>query len=111
MAAERNIVIYKGDSYLHEVRLKDSANVAINVTNRIYTSQIRKARSSDDVIATFTITITTPSTGVLSMSLDDSITSNITSGTYYYDLQEENSGIITTLMGGKAVVKGEVSRG
>ena len=44
MAANRNIDIYKGDTYVHELRLKDSSNVAINISTRTYTGQIRKKK-------------------------------------------------------------------
>ena len=45
MAATRNIEIYKGDTYLHELRLKNNSNAVINITSRTYTGQIRKKRN------------------------------------------------------------------
>lgn len=111
MAAERNIIIYKGDSYSHEVRLKNSSNTAINISNRNYTSQIRRSKASEEVVQNFTIQITDAVNGILVISLAADLTSNIRVGTYYYDLQEDNSGIITTLMGGRMIISGEVTRG
>lgn len=111
MAAERNIIIYKGDSYSHEVRLKNSSNTAINISNRNYTSQIRRSKASEEVVQNFTIQITDAVNGILVISLDAGLTSNIRVGTYHYDLQEDNSGIITTLMGGRMIISGEVTRG
>lgn len=110
MAAERNITIYKGDSYSHQVNIKNSANVAINITGRTYISQIRKSKASESVVLSFTTTVTNAANGVLTMSLSSSETSNINTGIYYYDLQETNGSTITTLMGGKVTVTGEVSR-
>ena len=111
MAAERNITIYKGDSYTHQINIKNSSNIAINITGRSYSSQIRKAKSSESIVATFSTTITDASNGVLMMSLASGQTSGINTGIYYYDLQETNGSIITTLIGGKVTVTGEVSRG
>ena len=53
MAATRNITIYQGDTYAHELRIKDSANAVINITSRIYAGQIRKKRSTETAAATF----------------------------------------------------------
>jgi hypothetical protein len=53
MAAERNITIYQGDTYLHELRLRNSANANINISSRTYSGQIRKTSSSSNSVAVF----------------------------------------------------------
>jgi len=111
MAAERNIAIYKGDSYLHEVRLKDSSNNAINITGRTYRVQMRTSKASRTVVLSFDIAVADAANGVIRFSLDPEDTANISAGTYYYDFEETNLGYVTTLMGGKMVITGEVSRG
>ena len=111
MAGIRDISIYKGDSYTHEVRIKNSANTAINISGRTYRAQVRKTKASEVVIQNFTTSITDAANGVLIISLAASSTSNISPGIYYYDLEETNGSIVTTLMGGKITVIGEVSRG
>lgn len=111
MAAERNIIIYQGDTYIHEIRLRNSANANINISTRSYSGQVRKTKTSNTVIATFTTEITDGPNGVLQFRLLPAVTSNITSGVYFYDLQETNGSVITTLLAGKATVQGEVTRG
>lgn len=111
MAAERNIIIYQGDTYIHELRLRNSSNANINISTRTYTGQVRKTKTSNTVIATFTTEITDGPNGVMQFSLLPNITSNITSGVYFYDLQETNNTVVTTLVAGKATVQGEVTRG
>ena len=49
------------------------------------------------------------SNGTLTLSMAANTTANIDSGSYYYDLQETNSTVITTLMGGKVTIIGDVS--
>jgi len=110
MAATRDISIYQGDTYAHELRIKDSANANVNITSRTYTGQIRKKRNSDTVIATFSSTLTNAANGVLVMSLTSSNTANISAGSYVYDFQETNAGAVTTLITGTCIVTGEVSR-
>ena len=110
MAAERNIEIYQGDTYAHQLSLKDSANAVINISTRSYAGQIRKKRSSNTVTATFTTQITDGANGVVAFSLAANITSNIASGSYVYDFQETNGSTVTTLITGVVTVVGEVSR-
>lgn len=110
MVAERNIEIYQGDTYAHQLSLKNSANAVINISTRSYAGQIRKKRSSDVITATFTTEITDGANGVVSFSLAPNITSNIVSGSYVYDFQETNGSTVTTLLTGNVVVTGEVTR-
>jgi hypothetical protein len=110
MAATRNITIYQGDTYAHELRIKNSANANVTITSRTYTGQIRKKRNSDTVAATFTSEITNGANGIVVMSLTAAATANIAAGTYVYDFQETNGTVITTLITGTVTVTGEVSR-
>lgn len=110
MAATRNITIYQGDTYLHELRLKNNANTAINITSRTYNGAIRKKRTSDVIIATFSSEITDAANGVVVLSLTSALTANIAPGNYVYDFQETNGSTITTLLTGTATVTGDVFR-
>lgn len=111
MAAERNIIIYQGDTYIHEVRLRNSSNSNINVSTRTYTAQMRKTKTSDNTIATFATEIVDGPNGIVRFFLLPETTANIKSGVYFYDFQEVNGTVVTTLMAGKATVQGEVTRG
>jgi hypothetical protein len=110
MAATRNITIYQGDTYAHELRIRNSANANVTITSRTYTGQVRKKRNSDTVAATFTSEITNGANGIVVMSLTAAATANIAAGTYVYDFQETNGTVITTLITGTVTVTGEVSR-
>ena len=110
MAATRNITIYQGDTYAHELRIKDSANANVNISTRTYTGQIRKKRNSETAAATFTSQITNRANGIVVLSLTSAATANIAAGTYVYDFQETNGSTVTTLITGTATITGEVSR-
>jgi hypothetical protein len=110
MAATRDISVYQGDTYAHELRIKDSANANVNITSRTYTGQIRKKRNSDTITATFTSTLTNAANGVVVMSLTSSNTANISAGSYVYDFQETNGATVTTLITGVCTVTGDVTR-
>lgn len=110
MPGSKNINIYQGDTYVHELRIKDSSNVAINITSHTFSGQIRKSPASTDIEATFTTTITNGANGIVQFSLASATTSNIAVGTYYYDFQQTNGAVVTTLLTGKAFVEGQISR-
>lgn len=108
MPGERDISIYAGDTYTHELRLKDANGSAINITGRIYTGTLKISKTASETIATFNTNISNANGGVVTFTLIPATTANISPGTYLYDFQEENVGIITTLLSGRAVVTGQV---
>ena len=111
MAGLRNITIYAGDTYLHELRIKDSANAAINITSHTFTGQIKVGKLESEKVATFTANISNGAAGIVQFLLTANVTANITPGTYYYDIQQINGTVVTTLLGGKVVVQGDITRG
>lgn len=110
MPAARDITIYQGDTYAHQLQLKNNSNTAINITSRSYTGQIRKRRSSDVVSANFASEITDGANGVVVFSLTPEQTSDLKSGKYVYDFQEVNGVVVTTIITGVVTVVGEVTR-
>jgi hypothetical protein len=110
MPATRNIEIYQGDTYAHQLTLKDSANAVINITSRTYSGQVRKRRTSDTASATFSSEITDGANGVVVFTLLPAVTANLRPGTYVYDFQETNGSTVTTILTGNAVITGEVTR-
>jgi hypothetical protein len=107
----RDISIYQGDTYVHELRIKDSNSANINITGRTYSGQIKVSKRSSTVTANFTATITNAANGVVQFSLTPAQTANIDPGTYYYDFQQLDGVIKLTLVAGSAVVSGEVTNG
>jgi len=110
MPGTRNIEIYQGDNYSHQVTLKNSANAVINITSRTYAGQIRKKRTSNVITSTFLTEITDGANGVVVFSLLPATTASITVGSYVYDFQETNGAVVTTLLTGAVTVLGEVTR-
>lgn len=110
MPATRNIEIYQGDNYVHQLALKNNANAVINITSRTYSGQIRKRRTSDTISATFSTEITDGANGIVVFSLLPAATANLRPGTYVYDFQEVNGATVTTILTGNAVITGQVTR-
>ena len=110
MPATRNIEIYQGDNYAHQLTLKNSANAVIDISSRTYSGQIRKRRTSDTISATFSSEITDGANGVVVFTLLPAATANLRAGTYVYDFQEVNGATVTTILTGNAIITGEVTR-
>lgn len=110
MAAKRDISIYQGDTYVHNVAIQDSSNNPIDISGRVYTGQIRTSPGVSSIVASFTVTVPDPTSGEVQFSLSSSTTSGIPSGAYYYDFQELNGSIVLTLMAGVATVTAEVTK-
>ena len=73
MAATFNLTgdnrIFSGASYSYGVTLKDGNNAAINLTGATLSSQIRKTQAASDILATFSVTITSSTAGTATLSL------------------------------------------
>jgi hypothetical protein len=109
MAAERNITIVQGDTYVHEIRLRSNANAVINVSSSTFSGQIRKSGVSDVVIASFSINTSNSSNGNIIFTLSSGITGNIKKGVYFYDFQEVTNGVTVTLLAGRANVSKDIT--
>jgi hypothetical protein len=108
--ARRDIAIYQGDTYEHELRLEDADGQPINLTGRTYASQIRKRPTYDTVAATFTVDDSDAANGVIRFLLAPADTLALDPGAYRYDIQQDFLGVVTTLLFGQADVTAEVTR-
>jgi hypothetical protein len=61
--------IFQGATYSYAVTLKDGSNTAINLTGCTLTSQIRKTQAAADILATWSVTVTSATLGKATLSL------------------------------------------
>ena len=109
MPGKRDITIYSGDTYVHEVRVKDSDGDPISITGRTYSGSVKLSKLANDVLLSFTPSITDGANGVVKFTLSSSETGSLTPGTYHYDFQEVNNVVTTTLLTGKIVIEADVT--
>ena len=110
MAALSNIYIDQGADFTTVISLTDSNNDALNLTGYSALAQIRKSHGSTPIAATFGTALTT-TTGQLTLTLTDAITTAMDSGRYVYDvLLTDASGDKTRVLEGQAVLTPGVSR-
>lgn len=109
MSGKRNISLTKGDDYSHVVTITNDAGV-INITGRTYAAQVRKVAAQPVADADFTCVVTNGPGGQVTLYLGDMLTDTLQQGDYHWDLEENASGVITTLLAGRLKVVEDVTR-
>ena len=108
LPAKLNYKMTRGDDFADEVTIKENG-VAVDVSARTYTAQIRATKDATDVIATFTIDMTSAASGVVGFAIADTITEDM-AGPYVWDFQQVVGTATRTLMGGSFFVDPDVTR-
>jgi hypothetical protein len=108
--AAQNIKIMRGDTEIFNITLKDSANVAINLSSSTFISQVRYTRDSATVAAAFTCVVTDPANGVVTLTMTPVASAALVAGPAFWDLQRTEAGVVTTIIAGKCTILADVSR-
>jgi hypothetical protein len=109
MATRVNIVIDQGTDFETSINLTDSNGAQLDLTDMTAASQIRKTHSSSNAV-NFTTALAN-ATGTLSLSLNNSVTANMSSGRYVYDVElTDGSNVVSRILEGVVTVTPEVTR-
>lgn len=108
--AQYPLTIRTGDTETVTVNLQDSAGSAVNITGRTYQAQIRDTAASTAVLATFTCTVVDGAAGVFACTLGTAVTGALAEQTAVWDCQENNNGVVTTLLAGQVFIVQDVTR-
>ena len=71
--AKLNYKITRGDDFADQVTIKENG-VAVDVSARTYTAQVRSTKDSEDIVAQMVIDMTSAATGVVGFSVQDTVT-------------------------------------
>ena len=111
--ATKTICWGRGDSDPKGFIIQDSAGVAVNITGFSFKLTVNSEKSpSDQVNEQFTITgvITDATNGKVSFAPTTTDTA-ITPATYFYDIEQtDQSGAISTLIVGKALIVQDITK-
>jgi hypothetical protein len=110
MPGTRDLDVYRGDDFAHTVTFTDAAGAPINVSARTFASQLRRYPDTSVIAATFGVDMTNAATGVVVFTLADTVTSTLDAGPYVYDVQQTDSGTVTTMLAGDVTVAADVTR-
>jgi len=108
-----DIAIDQGSDYSLGLILKDSNGSLIDLTGYSARAQLRPKKDSTVLTASFTCTISSPSSsGEIIMSMPNATSAGITAGTYYYDLEiyTPSDTYVKRIIEGKAKIRQEVTR-
>ena len=110
-AARYDLVIDQGSDFAIEFTVAQSG-VAKNLSGYSARAQLRPTKTSPTLSASFTCTITQPTQGKINMILGNAISSGLTAGRYYYDLEIHTSGnaTVSRLLYGEVTLTQEVTR-
>jgi len=106
----QDIYINQGADYIDVLVMRDTAGSPVDITNYVFTSQIRKSYYAANVAASLTITVTDASNGVASIICTAANTTNIAAGRYVYDIYMVDTANVTSrIVEGIAVVSPQVT--
>lgn len=108
--ADQSIAIVRGDTVTIVVTMTTNGTTPIDITGRTYSSMVREDYDSTSPSATFTCTVTNGAAGQVTLSLANTSTAALEPNNYVWDLQENASGVITTVLGGQFIVLPDVTR-
>ena len=110
-AGKYNITIEQGADFALSFTLKEDGS-AKDLSDYSARAQMRTKKSSTDIAATFTCTVTDASAGKFSMKLSNATTKDLSAGTYFYDIElfTASDANVTRLLEGTATVTAEVTR-
>jgi len=109
--AYAELTLDQGTTFETTIDLTSDDGTALNVTNCVFTSQIRKSYYSSNATANLVVTITNAANGNVKMSLAAANTANIKAGRYLYDLKMTTPGGVTSrVVEGIITVTPQVSR-
>lgn len=107
----QNLTITRGDTEVVVITMKDVAGIPINITGRTYSAQVRTTRDAGSVAASFTCVITNVvSGGEVTCTMSAVSSAALPAGKYYWDFQENNAGVISTILAGSVTVLADVTR-
>jgi hypothetical protein len=108
--ADQDLTITRGDTETLVVTITTDGSTAVDITGRTYSSQIRTQQDSTTIKASFTCTVTSGAAGQVTCVLSATSSATLSAGLYFWDLQENASGVISTILAGNITVLADVTR-
>ena len=108
--ADQDLTITRGDTETLVVTITTDGSTAVDITGRTYSSQIRTQQDSTTIKASFTCTVTSGAAGQVTCVLTATSAAALSAGLYFWDLQENASGVISTILSRNVTVLADVTR-
>ena len=109
--ATLDLNLTRGDTESIVVSLTaEDETTPIVITGRTYSAQLRTTPDIAAISAAFVCTVTDGSNGEVTCVLSSTDSALLDPGYYYWDLQENASGVISTVLRGTVTVDADVTR-
>jgi phage tail sheath gpL-like len=108
--SKQNLTMTRGDTESVVVTMTSDGTTPVDVTGRTYRAQIRITKDAALVAATFACAITNASGGEITCSMTAGDTAALTVGTHYWDFEENDGGVVSTILAGTVNVLADVTR-
>jgi len=110
-AATYNLTVDQGSDFALSLVIKEAGQVK-DLTGYSARAQLRARKASETLTATFTCTITSPTSGEVILALPNATSKDIPAGVYYYDLElyTPSDALVVRLIEGQVTVRQEVTR-
>jgi hypothetical protein len=108
--ADQDLTITRGDTETLVVTITTDGSTAVDITGRTYRAQIRSQQDSTTIKASFTCVVTSGASGQVTCTLSAASSSALSAGLYFWDLEENASGVISTILAGNVTVLADVTR-
>jgi hypothetical protein len=106
----QDLTITRGDTETIYATMTSDGSTPINITGRTYAAQLRTSPDISIISASFTCTVTNGAAGQVTCVLSAADSALLDPGYYYWDLQENASGVISTILSGQVTVLADVTR-
>jgi len=107
-----NLTILQGSNFAIIFDVKKENKSPFDLTDYTIYAKMKKSvaiGSSTGGITSFTTTLTDAANGQFALSMDDSVTSTLKPGRYYYDINVVTYGVVHKMVSGNVVVEGGLS--
>lgn len=108
--AAQNLTIVRGDTETLVITVTSDGTTPIDIAGRTYRAQIRREKDSGTVAAAFVCSVTNAAAGQVTCVLSAADSALLPVGTNYWDFEETNSSIVTTIIAGAVTVLADVTR-
>jgi hypothetical protein len=108
--ADQDLTITRGDTETLVVTITTDGTTAVDVTGRTYRAQVRTQQDSTTIKASFTCTVTNGPLGQVTCVLSATSSADLSAGLYFWDLEENASNVISTILAGNITVLADVTR-
>lgn len=112
MSSYAELYLDQGSTFKNVIFLVDDVtNSFINVSNYVFSSQMRRSYYSANVSANITCTITDSSNGEVTLTMTAANTANLKPGQYLYDVKfTDDEGVVSRFLEGIVTVTPQITK-